>query len=111
MPVQVAALLPYVTIYNQNPSGESSGWLEDELRTVLHNGRVIYLTNKGRESRIYMHHIVNNWHNLYRYEAKALAGPFEVGSSSLDTSFTRQRAGTHGSPRIFQVSMQESESR
>ena len=109
MPVQVAALLPYVTIYNQHASGESSGWLEDKMRTVLHSGRVVYLNNKGRESRIYMYHIVNNWHNLYRYDALVLASPFPAGSGSIDTK--RQRAGTHGSPKIFQVSMLESELR
>ena len=72
LPTQIAALHPYLTIYNQDFSGKSSGWLEDKMRTVLQNGRVIYLDNKGRESRVYMYHIVNNWDNLYRCGALAL---------------------------------------
>ena len=65
---QVAALLPYVTIYNQDSSGKSSGWLEhhDQTTALLQNGRVIYLDNKGRESHVHLYHIVNNWHSLYR---------------------------------------------
>ena len=59
------------TIYDQDSSGKSSGWLELQARAVLQNGRVIYLDNKGRESCVHLYHIVNNWHNLSRYHAPA----------------------------------------
>ena len=65
----MAALHPYVTIYNQDPRGKSSGWLEDKMGALLQSGRVIYLDNKGRESRVFMYHIVNSWHDLYRHAA------------------------------------------
>ena len=69
---QVAALLPSVTIYDQDSSGKSLGWEEDQARALLlQNGRVIYLDNKGRESRVHLYHVVNNWHNLSRYHAPA----------------------------------------
>ena len=41
------------------------------MRAVLQNGRVIYMDNKGRESRVFMYHIVNNWDNLSRHGAQA----------------------------------------
>ena len=41
------------------------------MRAVLQNGRVIYLDNKGRESRVFMYHIVNSWDNLFRHGAYA----------------------------------------
>ena len=67
----MAALLPFVTIYDQDSRGKSSGWLEHQARALLQNGRVIYLDNRGRESRVHLYHIVNNWHNLSRYDAPA----------------------------------------
>ena len=108
--MQVAKLRPYVTIYDQDSRGKPSGWLEHQARALLQNGRVIYLDNKGRESRVHMYHIINNWHNLSRYEALA---PYHNSPVSTDTSLHRaaSAAGILGSPKTPQVTMLKTGSR
>ena len=62
--VQIKAQQPYVIIYCQNHDTLETDTLQTELAPILSNGEIIHLDNLGREGRVFLWHIMNNFENL-----------------------------------------------
>ena len=52
---------PRVFVYCQNPDLKNLSAFQPLLK---HGGRIVHLDNKGREGRVYLHHITQNYNQL-----------------------------------------------
>ena len=55
---------PRVFVYCQNPDLQNLTAFQPLLR---HGGSIVHLDNKGREGRVYLHHITQNYDKLPDY--------------------------------------------